>query len=85
MSKVKFVLNRQGVRELLKSSEMAGVVSQATSQILDAANSELPEFSSEITTRSTRVVGIVKADTVHANFHAREHNTLEKAKGRAKV
>lgn len=78
MSKVKFELNRKGVRELLRSSEMLGVCKQYA----DAARGRAGE-GYEVSTYigKNRVNASVYADTYDARKDNSEHNTLLKSLG----
>lgn len=82
-NKFKFELNRSGVAELLKGSEMTNIVSECATKVQEAcggygsATSE--EFSSETVVSGTRVVATVRADTPRAYYSNLKHNTLVKA------
>lgn len=76
MAKVKFQLNRNGVRELLKSSEMQSIC-------LDYANSALGRLGPgyEVSSHSgrNRVNAEVKAETFAAKRDNLKNNTILKA------
>lgn len=81
MSKVKFELNRDGVRELLKSAEMQSVLSECASSVQGIAGEE---YQSEIQTGANRCWAKVSAATPHAYYSNLKHNTLVKALGSVK-
>lgn len=76
MAKVKFQLNRNGVRELLKSSEMQSIC-------LDYANSALGRLGPgyEVSSHSgrNRVNAEVKAETFAAKRDNLKNNSILKA------
>ena len=76
MSNVKFKLNRQGVRELLRSEEMMAVCRSHA----DAARSRLGE-GYEVTTGKNRVNASVFAATAEARRENAAHNSILKAVG----
>lgn len=78
MSKVKFKLNRQGVRELLKSQEMMNVCREYAEQVRSRAGDGY-EISTYVGTN--RVNASVYADTYEARKDNFDHNTLLKALG----
>lgn len=78
MSNVKFELNHQGVRELLRSDEMMAVCRSCA----DAARSRLGEGYTVTTfTGRNRVNASVYADTVEARRENAAHNSILKAVG----
>lgn len=77
MSKGRFVLNRSGVRELLKSEELRTVVEEYASRIAKTAGSGF-ESNAQI---SNRAVGRAYADTDEAKRACEDTNTLLKAIG----
>lgn len=79
MSKVKFVLNRAGVRELLQSQEMQAVIEEATQNVLTNAGGQSAGYDANVITGKNRVVGRVYADTIRAKRSNSKHNTLLKA------
>lgn len=76
MSKVKFVLNRNGVRELLRSSEMMNVCSQYANQAVSSlgAGYEVNTFVGK-----NRVNAEVAAVSASARRENMENNTILKA------
>lgn len=78
MSKVRFKLNKAGVRQLLRSGEAMGVVSEYASRIQSRCG---PGY--ELTTHvgTNRVNASVHAATVEARRDNYENNTLLKARG----
>ena len=78
MSKVKFKLNKAGVRELLRSPEVMSVVTGYASQIQSRCGAGY-----ELTTHTgvNRVNASVHAATVEARRDNYENNTLLKARG----
>lgn len=80
MSKVKFELNRAGVRELMQSSEARNVCMEYATQILNRCPGGLGyEISSMV--GSTRANASVFAATPEARRDNYENNTLLKARG----
>ena len=81
MSKVKFELNRAGVRELLKSQEALGVCRDYANRVQSRAGEGY-----EVTTfvGANRVNASVHADTVQARRDNFNNNTLLKALGGGK-
>ena len=81
MSKVKFELNRKGVRELLKSQEMMTVVTEYANRVQKKAGDgyEVSQYSGK-----NRVNASVSAETVKARKDNLENNTLLKALGGSK-
>lgn len=77
MSKARFELNKSGVRELLKSSEMAEVIGEYTERV---ANNAGAGYSHNVRT-ANRAVGRVFAETSAAKRDNNENNTLLKALG----
>lgn len=76
MSKMKFKLNRAGVRELLKSGEMMGICQEHASQIAARAGEG---YETSTYTGVNRVNASVKASTPEAVRDNLENNTLLKA------
>ena len=77
MSKVKFVLNRAGVREILQSPEIAAVVKDYTNQVQGRAGTG---YEASVMTKN-RAVGRVTAETGKAKRDNSKNNTLLKALG----
>jgi len=78
MNKVNFELNRAGVRELMKSSDMMDVVTEYARQIRSRAGDgyEVSQYVGK-----SRVNASVYTDTYKAKKDNLEHNTLLKARG----
>ena len=85
MAKVKFELNRAGVRELLKSTEMANIVSEAANRVAETASSGGRDYRMTIRAGANRVSASVKAGDAAAYYSNLKHNTLLKALGSVKV
>ena len=79
--KVRFELNRDGVRELLKSEKMQAVIQECASMVQDAAGEE---YKSEMKLGKNRCWATISADTPHAYYSNLKHNTLLKALGGVK-
>ncbi len=77
MSKVKFVLNRPGVREVLQSEEIAQTVRDYTNQVQARAGTG---YEASVMTKN-RAVGRVIAETKEAKKDNSKNNTLLKALG----
>ena len=76
MAKVKFELNREGVRELMKSKEMTSGLEAIAGNVL----SRLGEgYSSNTYVGRNRVNVEVKADTFKARRENAQNNTILKA------
>ena len=78
MNKVKVVLNRKGVSELLKSQEAMNVCREYAEKIRDRAGAGY-EISTYV--GKTRVNAMVYADTYEARLDNYKNNTLLKARG----
>lgn len=76
MSKLEFVLNRAGVRQLLKSQEMQEVCESYAEEVASKCGDgyEVDQYMAE--TRGISSVKAVTAEAIRDNF---ENNTLEKA------
>lgn len=72
----KFVLNRAGVRELMQSEAMQGLVSNKASRMREACGAG---FETNTRVGKTRASAMVWADTVQAKRKNLKHNTLLKA------
>lgn len=79
MANIQFELNRKGVAELMKSSEMQSILSQYGSRFLNAC----PDIGYEAETKvgKTRASTTVRAETAHAYYENRKNHTLQKALG----
>lgn len=78
----RFELNRAGVRELLQSSEMQSVLSEAAGRVQDnAAGMTGLEYSAEVRVGRNRAVATVACDSAHAYYENLKNNTLIKAMG----
>ena len=78
MNKVRFKLNRAGVRELLRSPEMQSVLSGYASVVRDRAGEG---YEASTSVGSNRAYSTVYAETYEAAVDAFDHNTLLKAIG----
>lgn len=78
MAKFKFELNRQGVRELLQSSEMRSICSQAADQVARNAGSG---YEVSVVTGRNRVNARVSPANAEAYYRNLKNNTLLKALG----
>ena len=81
MAKIKVVLNRAGVRQLLKSPEMQGIIDELATGV---ANNAGEGFTKEVKQAPTRVYAHIHAETPKAYYQNAKHNTLLKALGGAK-
>lgn len=76
MSKFKFVLNKAGVRELMKSEEMQGILKDKT----DGALNSLGEgYKSDAYVGKNRANAMVYADSYQAKRDNLENNTILRA------
>lgn len=78
MSKVKFELNRAGVRELLRSQEAVNVCRSYAEMIRNRAGSG---YEVDTYVGTNRANASVSAATYEARKDNYEHNTLLKARG----
>ena len=85
MAKVKFELNRDGVRELLQSPEMAEIITGAAERVAAAASSGGRGYFAEIRTGASRVTARIKPADAAAYYSNLKHNTLLKSLGSGKV
>ena len=76
MSKMKFVLNKAGVSELLKSPEMQAILSGYASA---AANRAGDGYSSEVHIGKKRAYANIFAETYEARQDNLDNNTLLKS------
>lgn len=74
--KVRFELNRDGVKELLRSSEMQSIIQECGSAVQNAAGEE---YECEIKTGANRCWATISAASPHAYYSNLKHNTLLKA------
>lgn len=74
MSDFKFVLNREGVRELMQSQEMVDVLTEYATQVAARAGEGYSVYIGK-----TRANVSVVADTDEAYQDNLDNNTLEKA------
>ena len=74
MSDIKFVLNRDGVRELMQSQEMQDVLVEFASQVADRAGDGYDVYIGV-----NRANVSVRTATDEAAADNLDHNTLEKA------
>lgn len=76
MSSFKFKLNRSGVRELMKSTEMQSVLTSYASNIRNRCGDG---YEQDIYVGSNRANAMVSAATVKAKRDNQKNNTLLKA------
>ena len=76
MSKNKFVLNRSGVREMLRSEGMKGVVEGHARRIKNSAGEG---YASDSYVGKNRVNAMVYADSMRAKNDNKKNNTLLKS------
>ncbi|HEM3699033.1 TPA: hypothetical protein U1C85_002127 [Streptococcus suis] len=76
MARMKFKLNRAGVRDLLKSPEMQAVLTDKANGIRNRAGDG---YESDIYVGKTRANAMVYADSFQAKRDNKKHNTLLKA------
>ena len=79
MGKVKFELNKAGVRELLKSAEMQQICMQHANATLQAALSSSDGYVAETRNYPERSGAAVRADTYEARKDNADNNTLLKS------
>lgn len=78
MSKTKFVLNRDGVKELLKGPEMKSIILDYGEQVQSAAGGD---YKVELVSGENRVWATISPDSIPAYYSNLKHNTLLKALG----
>ncbi|HEL1610753.1 hypothetical protein UN600_04415 [Streptococcus suis] len=76
MARMKFKLNRAGVRELMKSPEMQAVLTDKANGIRNRAGTG---YESDIFVGKTRANAMVYADSFQAKRDNKKNNTLLKA------
>lgn len=76
MSSFKFKLNRSGVRELMKSTEMQSVLTNYASNIRNRCGSG---YEQDIYVGTNRANAMVSAATIKAKRDNKKNNTLLKA------
>lgn len=76
MSKVKIVLNRAGVREMLRSAEMEAICFEHAQKIQGKCGEGYGAISLTAQTRAIALVYPETADAVRDNY---KNNTIEKA------
>ena len=82
MSNFRFELNRAGVRELLQSSEMQGILREASENIRSNAEGMTGlEYRADVKVGKNRAVATIAADSAKAYYENLSHNTLLKALG----
>ena len=81
MAKVRFELNREGVRELLKSSEMENILDDYASAVVNNAGEGFKKEFYSGTNRNSYTIVPGNAD---AHFKNIRENTLIKALGAVK-
>lgn len=81
MAKIKIVLNRAGVAELMRSEEMQGILAEYGEAVAGRAGEG---FIGEAKVYKRRAAFNIKADTPKARAQNLKHNTLLKALGGGK-
>lgn len=78
MSKIKFELNRDGVRNLMQSPEAQALMLEHA----EAIRGRCPDigYEADVQVGKTRAVAMVKAETYEARQDNYENNTLLKAR-----
>lgn len=76
MSEFKFELNRSGVRELMQSSEMKGIVTKHANNAVSRLGSG---YGMNTHVGRNRVNAMVYADSIRAKIDNSRHNSLLKA------
>ena len=78
MSKIKFELNRDGVKSLMQSPEAQALMLEKAEAIRDRC----PDigYEADVQVGKTRAVAMVKAETYEARQDNYENNTLLKAR-----
>lgn len=80
MAKVKVKLNGAGVRELLQSEAMRGIITDKTDDVSERATSDSGYFYySDVRTGRNRITGRVKPGDPRAYYANLKHNILLKA------
>ena len=86
MSNIKFELNLNGLREILKSSEMHAIANAAAAQIAAAANSSCKGYEVEQAHNlSFDTIAAVSAKDYLSRKDNATNNTLKKAAGGVKI
>ena len=83
MAKVNFKLNLKGLNELMKSSEMQGILNQGAEAIAAAAGDGF-EIEAAHPINFIAIASVYPA-TYKAKLKNGKHNILEKAKGSVKI
>ena len=82
MSNFRFELNRAGVRELLQSSEMQGILRDEAEKVRSGAEGMTGlEYRADVNVGKNRAVATIAADSAKAYYENLSHNTLLKALG----
>lgn len=76
MSKLKFKLNRSGVRKLLKSKEMQDTLTEIASGVKNRCGDG---YEQDVYVGKNRANAMVRAETYQAKAENSENNTLLKA------
>lgn len=76
--KIKVILNKEGVRELLKSEGVAGECKRHAQRILNTAGAD-KGYVMEQRNYPERTGFVVKTDNPHAYYSNMKHNTLIRA------
>ncbi|CYX62069.1 hypothetical protein [Streptococcus suis] len=76
MSNIRFKLNRKGVAELMKSSQMQSILTEKAKMVASRAGEG---YASDIYVGKTRANAMVYADSIKAKRDNKKNNTLLKA------
>lgn len=76
MKLIKFVLNKEGVRELMKSEPMQAIIQSHVSRVMNNAG---PGYSGDTRAGKNRAVGLVRVASKEAYKDNLENNTLLKS------
>lgn len=79
MKKVKFELNKKGVRELLQSAEMQSVIQQYTKKAEMRANASADGYVGDVQVGKNRAIGMVKVKSKESFKDNLKNNTLLKS------
>lgn len=81
MSKVNFVLNSKGVREMLKSAEAQAICMEYANAVANRAAAHSTGYVVETRNYPERAGAAVRADSVKARIDNSRNNTLLKSLG----
>ncbi|TDP59847.1 hypothetical protein [Aminicella lysinilytica] len=79
MSNVKIELNHAGIKALLQSNEMQGILREHAEATKSGCGELSDEYSVNVSVGKNRAKAVVKPDTVHARRSNLKHDTLIKA------